>query len=226
MWGINRDAKVSGAPRDLPAGGVPQLEEQILQDVQNLQTTVNNQANSLAVLQQLSGHCTDGATKTRLLFTFVTAVAGFDTSLAISNTSADPFGTTPSAGTCTLNFFGFNAPAIPFTTPNVPAGTTNINLTSPPAKRVVASIVGEVQPTGSPSRPVSGSAVAGSVPNSVSMLLTVGLDPGGPKFSTTYFVRVDFSLNDLKGKMVCQVASGAPRGCDQGQFDWTPVTCP
>jgi hypothetical protein len=134
LVGMATVAAVSGAaaapPATPPAGGVPQLEEQILQDVQNLQTTVNNQANSLAVLQQLSGHCTDAATKTRLLFTFVTAQAGFDTALAISNTTADPFGTTPSAGTCTLNFFGFNAPPNPVTTSNIAAGTTNTNLAS------------------------------------------------------------------------------------------------
>jgi hypothetical protein len=48
---------------------------------------------------------------TTLLFTFVTNQAGFDTGIVIANTSADPFGTTPEDGTCTLTYFGPNAPA-------------------------------------------------------------------------------------------------------------------
>ena len=94
-----------------------------------------------------------------------------------------------------------------------------------PAQPVVASVLGEALPEDSASRPVSGSAVAGAAPNSVSMLLTVALEPSGPNFSTTYFVRADFSLTDLKGKMVCQLPGGQG-GCVQGSFDWTPVACP
>jgi len=60
---------------------------------------------------------------THLLFPFVTNQAGFDTGMAISNTSADPYTTSTQEGTCTLNFFGANAPAA-VTTPNVAAGTT------------------------------------------------------------------------------------------------------
>jgi len=48
---------------------------------------------------------------TSLLFPFVTNVPGFDTGIAIMNTSQDPFNTKPQAGTCTLNFYGVNAPA-------------------------------------------------------------------------------------------------------------------
>jgi len=55
---------------------------------------------------------------TSLLFPFVTSQLGFDTGIALSNTSADPFGTANSAGTCTLNFYGTGAPS-PST--NVPA---------------------------------------------------------------------------------------------------------
>jgi hypothetical protein len=44
--------------------------------------------------------------RTLLLFPFVTNQGGFDTGLAISNTSQDPFGTTPQAGGCTLYFYG------------------------------------------------------------------------------------------------------------------------
>jgi hypothetical protein len=65
---------------------------------------------------------------TSLLFPFVTNQLGFDTGLAISNTSSDPFGTngaTVQAGTCSLNFYGSGAPTPAFVkTPNVPTGTT------------------------------------------------------------------------------------------------------
>jgi hypothetical protein len=52
------------------------------------------------------------ACKTVLLFPFVTNQLGFDTGLAISNTSTDPFGTAPQQGTCTLNWYGTAAPAV------------------------------------------------------------------------------------------------------------------
>jgi hypothetical protein len=65
---------------------------------------------------------------TSLLWPFVTNQLGFDTGLAISNTSTDPFGTagaTPQAGTCTLNFYGNGAPTPNnVTTQNIPSGTT------------------------------------------------------------------------------------------------------
>lgn len=48
---------------------------------------------------------------TSLLFPFVTSQVGFDTGLAIMNTTTDPFGTKPQSGICTLNFYGQNAPA-------------------------------------------------------------------------------------------------------------------
>jgi len=67
--------------------------------------------------------------RTVLLFPFVTNQAGFDTGLAISNTSQDTFGTPAQAGTCTWNFFGANAPAaVP--TPSVAAGSTITTLAS------------------------------------------------------------------------------------------------
>lgn len=44
--------------------------------------------------------------QTNLLFPFVTNQAGFDTGIAIANTSRDPFGTTTQAGACTLNYYG------------------------------------------------------------------------------------------------------------------------
>ena len=55
-----------------------------------------------------------------------------------------------------------------------------------PTRPEVASVLGDVRPEGTERRPVSGSAVAGIAPNSVSMLLTVALGPSGTAFSTTY----------------------------------------
>ncbi len=43
--------------------------------------------------------------RTNLLFPFVSNAAGFDTGIAISNTSKDPFGTVPQRGACTLNYY-------------------------------------------------------------------------------------------------------------------------
>jgi hypothetical protein len=66
---------------------------------------------------------------TSLLFPYVTEIAGFDTGLAIANTSTDPFGSTPQAGTCTLNWYGTAAPAATVT-PSVASGTVWAGLTS------------------------------------------------------------------------------------------------
>jgi len=44
--------------------------------------------------------------QTAILFPFVTNTNGFDTGLAIANTSTDPFGTAAQSGTCTLNWYG------------------------------------------------------------------------------------------------------------------------
>ncbi len=46
---------------------------------------------------------------TNLLFPFVSNQAGFDTGIAIANTSQDPFGTATQAGACTLNYYGETA---------------------------------------------------------------------------------------------------------------------
>ena len=69
------------------------------------------------------------ACRTNLLFPFVTAQSGFDTGIAISNTSRDPFGTTSQSGTCTLNFYGVNAPAS-IVTPPVASGAAYTILAS------------------------------------------------------------------------------------------------
>jgi hypothetical protein len=65
-----------------------------------------------------------------LLFPFVTQAAGFDTGIAIANTTQDPYGTTPQTGPVTFWFYGQGAggAAVPTslatmtTTGNVPAG--------------------------------------------------------------------------------------------------------
>jgi hypothetical protein len=44
--------------------------------------------------------------RTNILFPFVSNQGGFDTGLAISNTSKDPFGTALQTGACTVNFYG------------------------------------------------------------------------------------------------------------------------
>jgi len=50
--------------------------------------------------------------RTILLYPFVTNQAGFDTGLAIANTTTDPFGTGAQAGSCLLNWYqGTNNPA-------------------------------------------------------------------------------------------------------------------
>jgi hypothetical protein len=58
---------------------------------------------------------------TNLLFPFITNQVGFDTGVAILNTTLDPWGTVAQSGTCTMYFYGDNQPA-PFTTPVIAAG--------------------------------------------------------------------------------------------------------
>jgi hypothetical protein len=67
--------------------------------------------------------------QTDLLFPFVTNINGFDTGIAVANTTTDPFGTTAQAGTCTFNFYGSGAPT-PVTTPIVATGTDYANTAS------------------------------------------------------------------------------------------------
>jgi len=72
---------------------------------------------------------------TNLLFPFVTNQAGFDTGLAIANTSADPYGTSPQSGNCTLNYYGSTtgggaAPAANTTTTPINGGETLVGTLS------------------------------------------------------------------------------------------------
>jgi hypothetical protein len=78
---------------------------------------------------------------TNLLFPYITSQFGFDTGLAISSTSTDPFGTSPQSGTCTLNWYGaaFTG-ATP--TPVVNSGTTFTTLTSTTLSNVTGGFTG------------------------------------------------------------------------------------
>ncbi len=64
--------------------------------------------------------------QTTLLYPFVSSAPGFDTGIAIANTTQDPFGTKTQSGTCTLNFYG-PGPTNPasFTTPIIGVGATD-----------------------------------------------------------------------------------------------------
>ena len=69
---------------------------------------------------------TIGPCRTILLFPYVTNQAGFDTGIAISNTSRDPLGTTNQSGACTLYYYGnTNGSTGPTsqTTPAISAGS-------------------------------------------------------------------------------------------------------
>ncbi len=70
------------------------------------------------------------ANTTNLLFTFITNQGGFDTGLVISNTSTDPFGTAPQAGSCTLHFFSGSGSPPPIATGNIASGTSYTFLAS------------------------------------------------------------------------------------------------
>jgi hypothetical protein len=67
---------------------------------------------------------------TVLLYPFVTNQGGFDTGIAIANTSTDPFGTRTQSGTCDMNFYGASAPSAKVTTPNIATGTVYTTLAS------------------------------------------------------------------------------------------------
>ena len=94
----------------------------------NESTCTNSLSSCVNTLAALQGGTT-GST-TRLLYTFVTNIAGFDTGIVISNTSADPFGTLPQSGPCTLTFFDGTGKTPAFTTPTISAGTTFTTLAS------------------------------------------------------------------------------------------------
>jgi hypothetical protein len=67
--------------------------------------------------------------QTILLFPYVVNASGFDTGIAISNTTTDPIGTAAQSGTCTLTPLG-TAARQSFTTPTVASGSTYTLLAS------------------------------------------------------------------------------------------------
>ncbi len=70
------------------------------------------------------------ACATHLLYPFVTNQAGYDTGVAIANTSQDPYGTSTQTGTCVVTPFG-TPTSTAFTTPaDVAPGTVWANLVS------------------------------------------------------------------------------------------------
>ncbi len=83
-----------------------------------------------------------------LLFPFITNSAGFDTGIAIANTTLDPYGTTPQQGTITLNFYGSlpgtpaPAPITPQVSASVAAGTELIFTLSSGGDHGITSEVG------------------------------------------------------------------------------------
>jgi hypothetical protein len=68
--------------------------------------------------------------QTALLFPFVTSQGGFDTGIAIANTTSDPFGTRNQNGTCTMNWYGGAGSPAAVTSPSIPTGTVYTTLSS------------------------------------------------------------------------------------------------
>jgi hypothetical protein len=63
---------------------------------------------------------------TNLLFPFITNQVGYDTGVAIMNTTTDPWSSPNQAGTCSMYFYGNNVPSPnPVITPIIPSGNTN-----------------------------------------------------------------------------------------------------
>lgn len=75
---------------------------------------------------------TRSTARTTLLFPFVTSTGGYDTGVAISNASAEPFGGKPLAGACRIHYFGRLAdggPAPPVQTSTVINPGSQLNFT-------------------------------------------------------------------------------------------------
>jgi hypothetical protein len=77
---------------------------------------------------------TVGPCRTILLFPFVSNQGGWDTGLAIANTSADPLSTKNQAGVCKMYYYGDSnggpAPTNPQTTVSVATGTVAVGTLS------------------------------------------------------------------------------------------------
>ncbi len=119
-------AAISNTGQNLPALGTSQIAINFapISTVQTTSTTAPiPRFCSVAVPKNFF---TINACTCDLLFPFVTNQAGFDTGIALANTSLDPFGTIPQQGPVTLNYYGntVGGGAAPpaFKTQTVPAG--------------------------------------------------------------------------------------------------------
>jgi len=119
-------AAISNTGQNLPATGTSQVAISFA-PISTVQTT--------STTAPVPRFCSTASPKTffsinactcDLLFPFVTNQAGFDTGIALANTSLDPFGTTPQNGPVTLNYYGSTtgggAAPPAFKTQTVPAG--------------------------------------------------------------------------------------------------------
>jgi len=119
-------AAISNTGQNLPATGTSQVAISFA-PISTVQTT--------STTAPVPRFCSTATPKTffainactcDLLFPFVTNIAGFDTGIALANTSLDPFGTTPQNGPVTLNYYGSTtgggAAPPAFKTQTVPAG--------------------------------------------------------------------------------------------------------
>ncbi len=99
-------AAISNTGQNLPAVGTSQVAISFA-PISTVQTT--------STTAPVPRFCSTASPKTffsinactcDLLFPFVTNQAGFDTGVALANTSLDPFGTTPQQGPVVLNYYG------------------------------------------------------------------------------------------------------------------------
>jgi hypothetical protein len=104
-------AFVANAGNNLPAPGVQSTATASFAPLSNVGT-----ASDTAPIPRFAPSATPLNTfiinkcSCNLLFPFVANVAGFDTGVAIANTSVDPFGTTPQQGYVTLNYYSAGTP--------------------------------------------------------------------------------------------------------------------
>ncbi|HQH28037.1 MAG TPA: hypothetical protein PLP17_11620, partial [Oligoflexia bacterium] len=81
-----------------------------------------------------------------LLFSYVSNQSGWDTGIAIANTSLDPVGSTPQSGTCTLRYYGVTAGGLPApaaqTSTAIPAGETLVFTLSSGGSYGISAAVG------------------------------------------------------------------------------------
>jgi hypothetical protein len=82
--------------------------------------------------------------QTNILFPYTANASGFDTGFAIANTTADPYGTPDQQGTCSLYYYGLNAPPMDTTAVVEPGKTVAWTLSM--GGGVIGGTAGTVQP--------------------------------------------------------------------------------